>query len=226
MKVERLSKKEAAEAMTAWIDSSFALPALGKDYQEMRGDLTTLFQESRTPALDEVRSYEMDVYFGTALYAYLSRKPWFTERLAADDGFWRYLALKVVPNLVGSRWGNDNEEHYYTKPNRNWLKAIWWYVHLSMKRGGLERTKSMLLSGGFSTDTILNLVERSGRHGTNVAVYRAIMSKFASLDKPTMEGFRRVMKLNTAKSVVIEPVFFTGGIEGYVSSLFEDVDLS
>ena len=204
---ERLSKKEAAEAMNAWLESSFSLPPLNKEYLGVRGDLITLFNESKDEAGDE-RNYKMDVFFGIALYDYLSKKPWFTERLAADDGFWRYLTLRVVPQLVGKRWGNDNDEHYYSKPNRNWLKALWWFVHLSLRRGDLVRTKTMLLGDGFSTDTILNLVERSGRHGTNVAVYRTIMYKFSCLKEPSMTGFRKVMKLNTAKSVVIEPVFF------------------
>lgn len=225
MQPERLSKKEAAEAMNAWIENSFSLPPLGKEYLEMRGDLITLFSESKEEADGDERSYRMDVFFGIALYDYLSKKQWFTERLAADDGFWRHLTLKVVPQLVGKRWGNDNDEHYYSKPNRNWLKALWWYVHLSLRRGELDRTKKMLLGDGFSTDTILNLVERSGRHGTNVSVYRAIMTEYSTLEKPSMVGFRKVMKLNTAKSVVIEPAFFEGGIRGYVSSLFADVSL-
>lgn len=226
MKIERLNKKEASEAMDAWVANPFTLPNLRNGYLEIRGDLTTLFTESKNVSGNDVRSYQMDVNFGTALYDYLSKKPWFTERLAADDGFWRYLALMVIPNLIGSRWGNDNAEHYYTLPNRNWLKALWWYVHLSLKRGGLDRTKAMLLGEGFSTDTILNLVERSGRRGTNVAVYRTIMSRYAGLKKPSMTDFRKVMKLNTAESVVIEPVFCTGGVDGYVSSLFNDLDLS
>lgn len=226
MIIERLTKKEAAEAMNAWIENPSSLPQLGRDYLEMRGDLTTLFGESRDAAGGDVRSYGMDVHFGTALYGYLVGKSWFSERLAADDGFWRYLSLKVVPNLVGRRWSNDNDEHYYSKPNRNWFKALWWYVHLSLKPDGLEATKKMLLLDGFSTDTILNLVERSGRQGTYVQVYREIMSRFSSLGKISMEGFRKVMKLNTAKLVVIEPALFKGGIAGYVSSLFQDLSLT
>lgn len=226
MQIERLNKKEAAEAMRTWIANSFTLPTVSKDYLEIRGALNSLFRDSRKEVGDSVKSYQMDVCFGTALFEYLQGYPWFTDRLAADDGFWRYLSLKVVPNLVGQRWSNDNADHYYTKPSRIWLKTIWWYVYLSKKRGEMSRTKAMLLSGNFSTDTILNLVERTGQGGTNILVYRGIMSKYAMLEDADDKKFRSVMKLNTAKSVVVEPTFFEDGIPGYVNTLFKELSLA
>jgi len=226
MQIERLSKKESAEAMRTWIANSFSIPSLSKDYQEMRGALVTMFRDCRKEVEDNVKSYQMDVCFGIAIFEYLQDKPWFTDRVASDDGFWRYLSLKVVPDLVGRRWSNDNADHYYTKPSRIWLKTIWWYVYLSKKRGDLSRTKTMLLSGKFSTDTILNLVERTGQGGTNILVYRGIMSKYSSLEKTADKKFRSIMKLNTAKSVVVEPVFYEGGTNGYVDSLFKELSLA
>jgi hypothetical protein len=155
----------------------------------------------------------------------MKQKPWFTDRLASDDGFWRYLSLRVVPDLVGERWGNTNADHYYTKPSRIWLKTMWWYFYLSFNKD-VETTKEMLLSEAFSTDTILNLVERTGRSGTNISVYRNIMSKYASLEDVSDKVFRSIMKLNTVKAVVIEPVFSTGGVSGYVDSLFNELSLN
>ena len=224
MKIERLSRKEAIEAMNSWIANSFALPTLGKDYAEIRNDLVTMFSQSQDEA-EIVQGYEMDVCFGAALFGYMKQKPWFTDRLASDDGFWRYLSLRVVPDLVGERWGNTNADHYYTKPSRIWLKTMWWYFYLSFNKD-VETTKEMLLSEAFSTDTILNLVERTGRSGTNISVYRNIMSKYASLEDVSDKVFRSIMKLNTAKAVVIEPVFSTGGVSGYVESLFNELSLN
>lgn len=224
MKIEKLSRKEAIEAMNSWIANSFALPALGKDYSEIRNDLVALFAQSKSEA-KESQGYEMDVHFGAALYQYLKQKPWFTDRLASDDGFWRYMSLRVVPDLVGERWGNTNADHFYTKPSRIWLKTMWWYFYLSFNKD-VETTKSMLLSDAFSTDTILNLVERTGRCGTNIAVYRGIMTKYSALEDVADKDFRNVMKLNTAKAVVIEPVFCDGGISGYVDSLFNELSLN
>ncbi len=224
MKIERLSRKEAIEAMNSWIANSFALPTLGKDYAEIRNDLVTMFSQSQDEA-EIVQGYEMDVCFGAALFGYMKQKPWFTDRLASDDGFWRYLSLRVVPDLVGERWGNTNADHYYTKPSRIWLKTMWWYFYLSFNKD-VETTKEMLLSEAFSTDTILNLVERTGRSGTNISVYRNIMSKYASLEDVSDKVFRSIMKLNTVKAVVIEPVFSTGGVSGYVDSLFNELSLN
>ena len=224
MIIERLSRKEAIEAMNSWIANSFALPVLGKEYAEIRNEILVLFDQSKEEA-DDTLGYSMDVCFGAALYMYFKQKPWFTDRLASDDGFWRHLSLRVVPDLVGKRWGNNNADHYYTKPSRIWLKTLWWYYYLSFNKD-VETTKEMLLTDAFSTDTILNLVERTGRSGTNILVYRGIMSKYAAIEDASSKDFRNVMKLNTAKAVVIEPVFSAGGISGYVESLFNELSLN
>ncbi len=224
MIIEKLSRKEAIEAMRWWIDNSFALPTLGKEYADIRNDLLALYTQSKKEA-EDAQGYKMDVCFGAALYLYLKQKPWFTDRLASDDGFWRFLSLRAIPDLVGERWGNTNADHYYTKPNRIWLKTLWWYYYLSFNKN-VETTKEMLLSDSFSTDTILNLVERTGRWGTNILVYRSIMGKYAALENASSKVFRGVMKLNTAKAVVIEPVFSVGGVSGYVDSLFNELSLN
>ena len=224
MIIEKLSRKEAIEAMNSWIANSFALPTLGKEYTDIRHELLDLFEQSKKEA-KVTQGYEMDVCFGSALYLYFKQKPWFTDRLASDDGFWRYLSLRVVPDLVGERWGNTNTDHYFSKPSRIWLKTMWWYYYLSLNNDAVT-TKEMLLSDAFSTDTILNLVERTGRCGTNVLVYRNIMCKFASLKESRAKDFRGVMKLNTAKAVIIEPVFCIGGVSGYVDSLFNELSLN
>lgn len=226
MIIERLTRKEAIQAMYSWVGSSFTVPVLGMEYGQVREDLIALFNGAKTAAEDNVRTYEMDVHFGAALYGYLTARSWFNDRLACDDGFWRHLTLRVIPDLVGQRWGNGNADHYYTKPSRIWPKALWWYIHLSLKDSGLNATKEMLLSGNFSTDSIENLVERTGRSGTNIEVYRTIMSKYGSLGNVTGLDFRKVMKLNTAKAVVLEPVFCEGGVEGYVDSIIKELSLA
>jgi hypothetical protein len=211
--------------MNSWIGSSFAVPVLGVEYSAMRHDLVEMFDRSKTNAGKDARSYEADVYFATELYAYFKAKAWFNERLACDDGFWRYISLKVIPDLVGERWGNEQADHYYAKPSRIWPKSLWWYFHLSLKDYSVDETKQLLLSEHFSTDTILNLVERTGRYGTNLGVYRTIMSKYGALEDVPEKSFRKVMILNTAKSIVLEPTFFEGGVGGYVDSIFQELSL-
>lgn len=224
MRIERLTRKESIEAMNAWMANSFTPPTLGKEYAEIRDELIMLFSQAKEKT-GNAQGYELDVCFGAALYVYLRQKSWFTDRLASDDGFWRYMSLRVVPDLVGERWGNSNADHYYTKPSRIWLKTLWWYFYLSLADSDIEKTKDMLLSKVFSTDTILNLVERTGRSGTNISVYRNIMAKYALLEGVADKDFRNIMKLNTAKAVVIEPMFCVNGVSGYVDSLFDELSL-
>ncbi len=226
MKIERLSLKDSIEAMNSWISNSFSLPVVGKDYSCIRDDLNVLFAKASDKASGDIKSYELDVNFGALLFEYFKTKPWFTVRLASDDGFWRYLSLRVVPNIVGTRWGNNNADHYYTKPGRIWLKTLWWFYFLASDNTEVDNTRKMLLSKNFSTDTVLNLVERTGRGGTNVSVYRYIMKKYSSLEKVKEKDFRRIMKLNTAKAVVLEPAFCNGGEQGYVDSIFNELLLS
>ncbi len=225
MTIKRLTRKESAEAMDSWISGGFVLPEVTKDYDELREGITALFQHAVDEQKGSVKSYEMDVCFGILLYEYFKKMTWFTERLASDDGFWRHLSLICVPNLVGKRWSNVNADHYYVKPSRIWLKSVWWYIHLSLTEDNTAKTKEMLLQKNFSTDTILNLVERTGRGGTNHEVYREIMSRYKLLIQVKEKDFRSIMKLNTAKAVVLEPVFCEGGVKGYVESIFSELSL-
>ena len=91
--------------------------------------------------------------------------PGFNLRAAANDDFWRYLSIKVIPDVVAERWGYENESHYWSKPARIWLRSIWWYVHLSWQ-GDMQTTAKVLEASCFTTDSILNLEERTGRKGT------------------------------------------------------------
>ena len=154
-------------------------------------------------------------------------------RVAADDDFWRYLSLKVVPDLVAQRWGKDNESHYWSRSTRIWLRSIWWYVHLSWQ-GSLEKTREILECEHFTTDTILNFEERSGRFGTYVDAYRYILLNYSQVSKEDIKRFSRgkssdsddlfrvVMKLNTAKMLVLDPALYLGGLDAYAKSLFHD----
>ena len=55
----------------------------------------------------------LDVDFVIRLYSYLSSKQWFSLREATNDGFWRYLSLMVIPNIISSRWEDNNDDHFW-----------------------------------------------------------------------------------------------------------------
>lgn len=235
MKVKTLNRAEAASSMGEWMQN-LKIDKLDKEYQKIRGVIVE--KNSKIRKLynnDDARNkYNWDLELGLFLYSYLNGNDWFTERLAENDGFWRYLSIKVVPDVVGERWGNENEDHYWKKASRNWLKVMWWYIHLSWQ-GNEYRTRQILSSNRMNTDIILNLVERVGRDGTYVEAYRYIMYfyyaesdrqvlKYSNVLKNSKRSlFRSIMILHNSKCMVIEPGLYLGGEEGYVQNLFNEV---
>ncbi len=107
------------------------------------------------------------------------------------------------------------------------------YVHLSWQ-GDMQTTAKVLETPCFTTDSILNLEERTGRKGTFINVYRYIMYYYSHIPQQVLDEynkntetqqddlFRIVMKLNTAKVMVVAPALYLGGEKEYVRSLFMD----
>ena len=218
-----LNKNESKIAMNEWINTK-KIPLLTDDYNKIRNEILAIYEEVK-----DKKDYELDLYFGVKLYSYFNMIKGFNMRLASNDDFWRYLSLKVIPDIVAQRWGVDNASHYYERGTRIWLKSIWWYIHLSWQSDE-ESTIEILKNN--TTDEILNLVERAGRHGYYLNVYRNIMYFFAKIPQErryiATEGksdrlFRRIMKLNTARCIVIEPPLYLGGEREYVKDLFNDL---
>ena len=237
MIVKTLSRGEAQEAMKDWVDNYPSLPVIDEDFQQLRIDLQTINKRVRTEIENnpEIKrqDYYLDYNLGLLLYDYLSKQQGFTLRVAANDGFWRFLSVKIVPDIVAQRWGKDNDSHYWSQPTRIWLRSLWWYVYLSWQ-GTLEKTKEVLSCDHFTTDTILNFEERTGRRGTYVNAYRQIIKYYSlvpeEIVKRNIRGkqnnsddiFRVVMKLNTAKMLVMDPALYAGGEEAYARSLYRD----
>lgn len=237
MEIKRLNRGEAEKAMGEWIGFCPILPPVNEDYTVLRNDLNSLFRTVLNGAeKSEIKSkdYYIDAQFGILLYLYLKRKEWFSLRLAADDGFWRYLSLKVIPNTVAIRWGKNNESHYWSTPGRVWLKQIWWYIYLSW-RTDEATTRKIIESPNCSTDTILNFVERTGKKGTCIDAYRWILYFYSIIPSEIVADFKKdgkkynlfrvVMKLNTARMMVVEPSLCAGGCKGYAKKLFKDAGI-
>ena len=198
------------------------------DYQSLRNDLCMLF----AAALSEIgiteeqisernNSYQLDLIFGLALYGVLNEKYGMNVRLAATEGVWRYLSVCVVPDLIEQRYGKDHPDRFWKKPKRLWLRVLWWYIYLSWQ-GNPEATKEVLKDN--STDEILQLVDRCGRGGYRVDLYRELMKEYSehdALDRRKMQLFRKIMVLNTARVQVLEPELTPNGNRGYVVALSE-----
>lgn len=161
--------------------------------------------------------YDFDLLFGLKVYKILNTEIGFTHRVASNDAIWRYLSIKVIPDIVHSRWGK-NEVRTLTS-RRIWLKNLWWYIHLSWA-GSFEDTYQLLKEN--TTDTVVQLVERPGV-GYYTELYREFMKQYANINDSSRNIFRRALKLNTALLPVTYPELMDGGIPAYVSYIFSKV---
>lgn len=241
MKIKIYNRGEAQKAMEEWLLNYPSLPKINKDLISLRNDIQNLNMQVREAAekreVTKRSDYYIDSQFGLKLYEYLRNQSWFSLRIAANDGFWRFLSVSVVPDVVAQRWGKDNVDHYYSKPTRIWLRSIWWYIHLAWQ-GDMKKTESVVSAKHFTTDTILNFEERTGRKGTCVDAYRKIIYYYSLIPEQKLKEyskkksknsddlFRVVMKLNTAKMMVMEPALCLGGEDEYAKELFRDVGVN
>lgn len=189
------------------------------------GVLTADHSALREKLIQEMPRFDMstgagayDVEAGLALYRILGEAG-MDVRAAADDGVWRFLSLRVVPDLVHGRWPNASAERFWRSRSRIWLRVIWWLIHLAWQETE-ARTRTVL--SDVTTDTIVQLVERPGRGGFRVELARALFRE-RSRGRFTQDEFRILMKLHTARVVVTEPWFCDGGINGYVRELHDYV---
>lgn len=233
MKVIEFSRESARKAFALW-KSSHELLILDSDYAQIRADLTSMFRGIKEEVSEERTEYTTDVLFGLKLYEYFGQKSWFNLRLAANDGFWRHIAVAVIPNIVGERWGEHKENYYWKQSNRLWPKTAWWFIHLTWHNSSAE-TKKILTQKHFNSDTIQGIVERTGKRGTYVEVYREIIYQYSLLDYSTIlkfkkqmslgsdSLFRAIMRLNTARSLVTDPCLTRDGVPGYVKSMIDEL---
>jgi len=234
MKIVSLSLVDSRSLLSSW--DTKTMPQLEySEYINIRESLQMLYNNVKNSLPANYDKYRLDVEFGVKLKSYFDTQSWFNLRVASDIGFWRYLSVVVVPNIVLERYPIESVDHYYDNPNRIWLHSIWRYAFLAWYSDEIT-TKTLLLKSQFSTDTIMNIVERSGRKGTLISLYRELIKRYAlmtpvqiaSFKKPKTSRdslFRSLMRLNTARIMVLEPSLCKDGISGYIDSLFADLGI-
>lgn len=196
-------------------------PDCDESYEEFKRDILNEFYETLKElniGVNDVknRAYDVDYIFGIKLYKLLTFKYKISENEAGNDDIWRYIQLKVCPQIIKYRYG-INEDRYYKKSRRMWLETLWWYIHLAWKND--EKTTNEILKGN-TTDTILNIIDRTGTYGYRRDLFNEILYKKFLYNVTDRDQFRRIMTLNTMKLQVIDPYLVNGGIEKYVEELF------
>lgn len=192
--------------------AGFTPAELTPEHRRLRAILMQALPPCGANHEESVGSY--DTSTGIRLYAALQAEG-FNVRAAADDGVWRHLSLCVLPDLVEQRWPHKPEERFWRSRSRIWLRSIWWLTHLAWQ--GSEAATRTALSG-VTTDMVVQLIERPGRNGFRVDLARTLFSE-RSVHAVGQNDFRAMMKLNTARLMVVAPEFAEGGISGYVRRL-------
>ena len=228
----RLTRNEAEDVFKKWTnDGKVRLPRLSDADKLHRESLVT----AESKALEELEGrglsrnknyYLFDLLFALNLYEYLTIKNSVNEREASDDDFWRYISIKLIPDVIERRWEGLKASRFYQESRRIWVKALWWYIHLSWQ-GSIQSTYDILKDN--TTDTVVQLVERPGSGGYRVSLTRNLMRYYGVIaeedpDNHSTEMFRKIMRLNTARTKVIEPALVDGGEQAYVKELFEYFD--
>ena len=199
------------------------------DYRDLKERIYSIFNDvldelniSKENLSNDTKRYKFDCKFGIKLFSLFSNEPYiFNEREASNASIWRYIQVKIVPDIIVYRWGSEAETRMYSQSNRLYLKTLWWYVYLSYN-DNIENTEEIIMDSCNSTDTIVQLTERSGRNGYKLDLYRCIMKLKTKYKLETIE-FRKLMVLNSARIKLIIPEYNENGIIGYVESLIKDV---
>jgi hypothetical protein len=192
----------------------FVPGALEPGYGQLRQELLSAFPVLTT----KTAKGRYDVEAGLALYRILGKRG-FSLRQASSDGFWRHLSLEVLPDVVAARWDEQPSARFWSARSRIWLRVLWWFVHLSWQ-GKEQDTRDIL--DGITTDDMVQLVERPGRHGFRIDLCRALMRGRGArrAQASGTERFRELMVLNTVTVVMTEPELHEKGPDGYVAGLY------
>ena len=201
-------------------------------YEEFRRELLDSFIN----ALEETRgkmNYRLDLRVGLKLYSLLPMGKDFSVVQANNDDIWRYISIKVMPDITYLRYpdpekevkeeqGRLNHKRFYSATRRIWLKTLWWYVFLSWQ--GNESDTFAILKDN-SVDNINKLIETPGR-GYRLELYRALMAEYARTGPHKGKEFAAITKMNNARCVLIEPALTSGREEGYVKRLIADYEFA
>lgn len=198
-------------------------------YEDFRSELIDTFKK----ALEETggkMNYLLDLRMGIKLYQLLSPGKNFSVIQSNDNDIWRYISVKVMPDITYLRYpdpeqgvrdegGRLNHKRFYAGTRRIWLKTLWWYIHLSWQ--GSEKDTFKVLKGN-GVDNINKLIETPGR-GYRISLFRAMMLEYYRTSPHKVKEFAAFTKLNNAKCVSMEPVLTCGGEPGYARRLFMEL---
>ena len=216
-------------------------------YKPIREALIQTFDNTLRESAYHV-NYNLDLTVGIKLYELLNPAKGFTIIQANDDDIWRYVSVRVMPDITFIRYPNIPDDiqilqeslpglsysiavrtekdsmrvkkkRFYSHTRRIWLKTLWWYIHLGWQ-GDSETTYAVLKNNG--TNIISHFIERPGR-GYRPELFRYMLYAYSLLPEQKDNTFRAAAKMNLAKCVTVEPALTEGGEKEYARRLFDEV---
>lgn len=221
--VDSLSDSDFEALASRW--HSYEIDPVGEGFTALRSEIVSEFASAKSVYGLGRDRYGIDVAVGLKTYECLNRLG-FTAADAANDDVWRYLTIRVFPDITFQRWpnadkearedeGRINRKRFFRHTRRIWLKTLWWYVHLGWQ-GSANETKDVLKC--FTADTISQIVERTG-NAYRVDVYRSLLKEISM--HPSLKGSdaKKLAQINRSECCVVEPALTLGGVDGYCRSL-------
>ena len=198
-------------------------------YEDFRKELIDTFKSALMETKGKM-TYLLDLRMGLKIYQLLPPGKEFSVIQSNNDDIWRYISVKVMPDITYLRYPNPekgirdaggrlNHKRFYAATRRIWLKTLWWYIHLSWQ-GSAEKTFEVLKNN--STDNINKLIETPVR-GYRLKLFRSMMLEYSKTNLHTTDDFLAFTKLNNAKCVSVEPALTFGGEQEYARKLLDEI---
>ncbi len=194
-------------------------------YSTFREALLDAFKKALAET-DGKMTYLLDLRVGICLYQLMPIGKDFSVISANDDDIWRYISVKVMPDITYLRYPDPakgdiriNSKRFFRGTRRIWLKTLWWYIHLSWQ-GSAEKTFAVLKDN--ATDNINKLIETPGK-GYRLNLYRNIIREYSETAPHKAKDFAAITKLNNAKCISVEPDLVHGGERAYAKQLVAEV---
>lgn len=223
LKYDMMSDTEFQDLVNHWkaydtIDNDNA-------YADFRESLLACFKDALTET-DGKMNYLLDLRVGLCLYQLMQLGTHFSIIDANDDDIWRYISVKIMPDITYLRYPDPakgdiriNSKRFYRGTRRIWLKTLWWYVYLSWQ-GNESDTFEVLKDN--ATDNINKLIETPGK-GYRIETYRSMMREYSKTGPHKAKEFAAITKLNNAKCISVEPELVYGGVSEYAKQLVFEV---
>lgn len=220
---------EFQDLIRHWKANDVSSSSYDPSYDSFRNELLSVFnatlEETKEMAANRAK-YLIDLRMGLCLYQLMPLGKNFSVIQANDDDLWRYISVKVMPDITYIRnpdpdQGNPRIAHkrFYSHTRRIWLKTLWWYIHLSWQ-GNEKKTFEVLKDNG--VDNINKLIETPGR-GYRIPLFRSMMLEYHRTSPHKVKDFAAFTKLNNAKCVSVEPELTFGGVSVYAKNLLNEI---